>query len=104
MTSTSTGSRPTTISCAPATRGSAGRLATYVNAVHPLAPIFDAVVVHGGGGRIRTDLGPVKVWKLLSETDVLNGQAASRQLDTATYRSWEVAGTSHVDFQFSSYS
>ena len=35
---------------------SAARLATYINSVHPLAPVFDAVVVHGGGGKIRTDL------------------------------------------------
>jgi hypothetical protein len=78
---------------------SAGRLATYVNSVHPLAPIFDAVVVHGGGGRIRSDL-TVKVWKLLSETDVIGSQAANRQPDTATFRTWEVAGDSHVDQQF----
>jgi hypothetical protein len=82
---------------------SASRLATYVNAVHPLAPIFDAVVVHGGGGKIRTDLD-VKVWKLLSETDVLGQQAATRQPDTKNFRTWEVAGDSHVDVQFRSYS
>jgi hypothetical protein len=79
---------------------SAGRLATYVNSVHPLAPIFDAVVVHGGGGRIRADLGTLKVWKLLSETDVLGTQASVRQPDTASFRTWEVAGDSHVDQQF----
>jgi hypothetical protein len=83
---------------------SASRLATYVNSVHPLAPTFEAVIVHGGGGRIRTDLGNVKVWKLLSETDVLNGQAANRQPDTSSFRSWEVAGDSHVDLQFVTYS
>lgn len=78
---------------------SAGRLATYVNAVHPLSPVFDAVVLHGGGGRVRTDL-TIKVWKLLSETDVIGSQAASRQPDTASFRTWEVAGDSHVDQQF----
>jgi hypothetical protein len=79
---------------------SAGRLATYVNSVHPLARVFDAVVIHGGGGRIREDLGSVKVFKLLAETDVLSSQAANRQPDTASFRSWEVAGSSHVDQQF----
>jgi hypothetical protein len=79
---------------------SAARLATYVNSVHPLAPVFDAVIPHGGGGRIRDDLTNVKVFKLLSETDVINGQAAFRQPDTATFRSWEVTGDSHVDTQF----
>jgi len=78
---------------------SAGRLAIYVNSVHPLAPVFDAVVVHGGGGKIRTDLN-IKVWKLLAETDVINNQAANRQPDTNNFRSWEVAGDSHVDTQF----
>jgi hypothetical protein len=78
---------------------SAGRLANYVNGIHPIASVFDAVVVHGGGGRIRTDLG-IPVFKLLAETDVLGQQAANRQPDTNTFRSWEVAGSSHVDVQF----
>src|SRR5262245_56884236 len=76
---------------------SAGRLATYFNAVHPLSPVYDAVVLHGGGGKMRTDLG-VKIAKLLSETDVL-GQVATRQPDTDKFRTWEVAGTSHLDFK-----
>jgi len=80
---------------------SAGRLATYVNSVHPLAPVFDAVVPHGGGAKIRDDLTNVKVFKLLAETDVINNQASVRQPDTANFRSWEVTGDSHVDTQFS---
>ncbi len=76
---------------------SAGRLATYFNAVHPLAPVYDAVLLHGGGGRMRTDLN-VKIWKLLSETDVL-GQVAVRQPDSDKYRTWEVAGASHLDIK-----
>lgn len=79
---------------------SANRLAIYLNSVHPLAPVFDAVVPHGGGGRIRDDLTNVKVFKLLSETDVINNQASARQPDTANFRSWEVTGDSHVDTQF----
>jgi hypothetical protein len=79
---------------------SAGRLASYVNSVHPIAPVFDAVVPHGGGGRIRADLTNVKVFKLLSETDVINNQASVRQPDTTNFRSWEVTGDSHVDTQF----
>jgi len=79
---------------------SAGRLATYFNAVHPLAPVYDAVVLHGGGGKMRTDL-TVKIWKLLSETDVL-GQVATRQPDTDKFRTWEVAGTSHLDIKHAS--
>jgi alpha/beta hydrolase family protein len=79
---------------------SANRLAIYVNSVHPLAPVFDAVVPHGGGGRIRDDLTNVKVFKLLSETDVINNQASVRQPNTPNFRSWEVTGDSHVDTQF----
>ena len=74
---------------------SAGRLATYFNAVHPLVPVYDAVMLHGGGGKMRTDLN-IKIWKLLSETDVL-GQVAVRQADSDKFRTWEVAGTSHLD-------
>jgi hypothetical protein len=78
---------------------SSARLATYVNSVHPLDPVFDAVILHGGGQRIRTDL-EIKVWKLNAETDVIIGQGAVRQPDTDTFRTWEVAGNSHVDTQF----
>jgi hypothetical protein len=66
------------------------RLATYVNSVHPLDPVFDAVILHGGGSKIRTDL-KIKVWKLNSETDVIIGQGAARQPDTDNFRTWDVA-------------
>src|SRR5207237_2299457 len=75
---------------------SAGRLATYFNAVHPLTAIYDAVLLHGGGGRMRPDL-TVKIWKLLSETDVL-GQVAVRRPDSDKFGTWEVAGVSHLDY------
>jgi hypothetical protein len=75
---------------------SAGRLATYFNAVHPLTPVYDAVLLHGGGGKMRQDL-TVKIWKLLSETDVL-GQVAVRRPDSDKFGTWEVAGVSHLDY------
>jgi hypothetical protein len=79
---------------------SAGRLYTYFHSVHPLIPkLYDAVVLHGGGGKVSEDLD-VKVFKLLNETDVA-GQANFRQPDTDRYRQWEVAGTSHLDARFS---
>jgi len=53
------------------------------------------VLLHGGGGKMRADL-TVKIWKLLSESDVL-GQVPSRQQDTDKFRTWEVAGASHLD-------
>ena len=79
---------------------SAQRLGVYVNDIHPLDPVYDAVIVHGGGTKIRSDLGNVKVFKILSETDVILNQASVRQPDTESFRSWEVAGDSHVDTQF----
>jgi len=75
---------------------SAGRLAAYFNSVHQMTPVYDAVLLHGGGGRMRTDLA-VKIWKLLSETDVL-GQVAVRRADSDKFGTWEVAGTSHLDY------
>jgi len=75
---------------------SAGRLATYFNTVHPLSPVYDAVLLHGGGGRIRPGR-TVKMWKLLSETDVL-GQVSVRQPDSDKFGTWEVAGVSHLDY------
>lgn len=74
---------------------SAGRLAAYLNHVHPRNPVYDAVMVHGGGGEIRDDR-EVRVFKLMAETDMPR-RIDSRQPDTDTFRQWEVAGTSHVD-------
>ena len=31
---------------------SASRLAVYLNSIHPIEPIYDGVMVHGGGGRM----------------------------------------------------
>ena len=77
---------------------SASRLATYLNNVHPLDPVYDGVMVHGGGGRIRDDQ-EVKIFKLMAETDMPR-RAAEPQPNTDTFRQWEVAGTSHVDVPF----
>ena len=77
---------------------SAMRLVTYVNAIQPLAHAFDAFALHGSlGNAVRVDL-EVPVWKVLSEFDV-NGfnEAQVRRPDDALFRTWEVAGTSHVD-------
>ena len=76
---------------------SGGRLTTYFNSIQKLAGVYQAFVMHGPitGSPTRTDLG-LKVFKILSETDV-PGQV--RQPDTNEYRTWEIAGTSHVDYQ-----
>jgi hypothetical protein len=97
---------------------SAGRLVTYINAVHPLVDVYDGFLVHsrGAGGAplsqsplpvvstpipslIRDDLSPVLFFQ--TETDVAGaiGAAglAARQADSARFRLWEVAGTAHFD-------
>ncbi|HEY7073314.1 MAG TPA: alpha/beta hydrolase domain-containing protein, partial [Acidimicrobiales bacterium] len=94
---------------------SAARMVTYIDAVHPVADIFDGFLVHsrGGGGapledtpdilgqgvvRIRDDLN-VPVMQFQTETDLfgLLGFARSAQDDTDMLRTWEAAGTAHAD-------
>jgi hypothetical protein len=77
--------------------GSANRLALYHNSIHPLAGVFDAFLVVAGGGQLRTDLD-VKVFKVLTETDVAGNQAALRQPDSDHFRRWEAAGAAHLGF------
>jgi hypothetical protein len=92
---------------------SAGRLVTYIDAVHPLAGVYDGFLVHSrsaGGAAltqpplpavttpvpslIRDDLDvPVLVFQ--TETDA--GGLQARQPDSVTVRLWEVAGTAHFD-------
>ena len=96
---------------------SASRLTTYIDAIAPTAKVFDGYFVHSRSGNasplagdplpavpaplptlIRTDLG-VPVLTFSSETDVAGprGYRKAAQPDTATFRSWEVAGTAHAD-------
>lgn len=93
---------------------SAGYLTTYLNAIHPVAGVFDGYFVHsrgtwvpsaegvlrdgGTGVRFRTDLD-VPVMAFQTETDVgpRLGYAEARQPDTGMIRVWEVAGTAHAD-------
>ncbi len=96
---------------------SAGRLTTYVNAIHPLYNTFDGYMIHSRGRgssslsqdplvsipapeapQVRTDLN-VPVMTFETETDVVFlGYADARQPDTDMIRTWEVAGTAHGDY------
>lgn len=96
---------------------SAGRLVSYVNGVHPLVKAFDGFFIHSrgnGGAPFSTDaigaaLGGASVFirddvdepvfQFETETDVLGslGFLSARQPDTDKLRTWEVAGTSHID-------
>jgi len=98
-------------------------LTTYVNAVDPLARVYDGFLIHSrfgsapsvegvsnlGGAqtdtppavRFRDDLR-VPVLTLLTETDVLGGAQLAGYLgadqpDGANLRVWEVPGTAHAD-------
>jgi hypothetical protein len=103
---------------------SAACLVTYINAVDPLAQVFDGFFVHGRPGRgvsidgvfqptrdmeavtqaissagesIRSDVR-VPVLVLQSETDVvLLGGGRADQPDTDRIRVWEIAGAAHAD-------
>jgi hypothetical protein len=101
---------------------SAGRLATYINAVQPIALVFDAFLpfLYFGGGAplevgdyvfnpaqarerrglpsvpclLRDDLD-ARVMIVNSELEAIACYGV-RQPDTDRFRSWEVAGTAHV--------
>jgi hypothetical protein len=94
---------------------SGARMVTNVDAVHPLARIYDGFLVHsrGGGGaplgeggfvlgegvaRIRDDLEE-PVLQFITETDLFGvlGFHGARQEDGDALRTWEVAGTAHAD-------
>ena len=80
---------------------SASKLTQYFNAIHPLAGLADAFILNGAPEpniRVRTDLA-TPVFILTTETDVaVIGHAQNRQADSNVLRTWEVAGTSHADF------
>ena len=93
---------------------SASRLVTYVDAIAPITNIYDGFMIHSRGGsgtdlgstpadaspkivHIRTDLR-VPVMMLATETDLFGlGFYMAFQSDTDLIRTWQMAGTSHVD-------
>lgn len=100
---------------------SAHFLVTYVNAVDPLARVYDGFLVHsrfGGGAPLsgagmRDPNGPpasaapfrsdlrVPVLTVVTETDLMDGNLLgyrqARVPDSDRLRVWEVAGTAHAD-------
>ena len=97
-------------------------LTTYVDAIDPLARVYDGFFIHsrfggapapeqasmrGGpnargprGVKLRADLR-VPVMTLITETDLIGSQLSgfwtARQADTDKLRIWEVPGAAHVD-------
>jgi hypothetical protein len=102
---------------------SAGRLATYVNAIHPIERVFDGFMLQiyfGAGAPLEGDriLVPserpagtrmLRGANLIRELDVpamvVNSELEAiacyrvRQPDTARFVTWEAAGTTHVSAQ-----
>ena len=74
------------------------RLAVYANSIQPIANFYDGILAQSTLGElIRQDLS-VPFFKMLTEFDVTGfGEANARQPDTNMFRTWETAGTSHVD-------
>ena len=97
---------------------SAFRLVTYIDAIHPLAHVYDGYLVHSRGAigaplsqapepaitvpgsvMIRSDLD-VPVLTVETETDLtspLVGYFGARQADCDRFRLWEIAGAAHLD-------
>lgn len=93
---------------------SAFYLVTYVDAIDPLARVYDGYLIHARGASspqltgsrsdsskgavlIRSDVR-VPVLEVQSETDVLVlNSLPVRQPDSAKFRLWEIAGASHGD-------
>jgi hypothetical protein len=92
---------------------SAIRLTTYVNAIHPLARVYNGFLIHG---RASTEapiqngvisLSPIAQIRTDNTTPVLQFQAEGdlyellfsygRQPDNSYLRTWEMAGAAHID-------
>jgi hypothetical protein len=76
---------------------SAVRLASYINTRNPLGNVYNGfLLLSTVGEMIRPNLSQ-PVFKVLTEYDVQAAEASIRQPPTSHYRSWEIAGQSHVD-------
>jgi Alpha/beta hydrolase domain len=91
---------------------SAFHMVTYVNAIAPIANLYEGFMIHSRANNgtaidstsaapkiahIRTDLGR-PVMTVETETDLFGlGFYQARQPDNAFLRTWEMAGTSHAD-------
>ena len=80
---------------------SGGRLNTYVNSVHPqVVPVFDGFMIGGSNSMIADLAGlDVPVLRFNSDFDV----GGNAQPDGDFYRVWEMGGSGHNTFYYSSY-
>jgi len=68
------------------------RLTDYVNQFHAGHQLFDAYLIHVGGGEVTES--SARVLKLNSEREA-EGYFPNRQPDSESFRYWEVAGVGH---------
>jgi len=100
---------------------SADFMLTYVNAIAPIKNLFDGYFIHSrlhGSAALAPQANPldlssrtpvqvrddldVPVMMVQTETDLfVLGSHADRQSDSANFRLWEIAGTSHADIYVS---
>jgi hypothetical protein len=80
---------------------SAGHVAAYLNAIHPLANVLDGGFLQVGGQIIGPNVN-IPVFKNLSESEFDNPtsdyEVPELQPDTATFHTWSTAGTAHGDW------
>jgi hypothetical protein len=81
---------------------SASRLTPYYNSIQPLHQVYDGFLLHVGGGPFRTDIH-TKLLRINTEREIVANQATLRQPDSNTFRAWEIAGASHVDYWYMTY-
>jgi hypothetical protein len=77
---------------------SALRLTPYYNSIDPLYHVVDGIVYYDAAGQLRTD-SPTKAISVATEIGVGLLPSGLPAPDSANYRRWEVAGTSHVSYE-----
>ena len=78
---------------------SSANLATYLNTIHRLDPVYSGAVLAGPLGiPIRSDVA-TRVLKVPGEWDVISYEAGIRRADSENLVSWEIAGMAHSPYQ-----
>jgi hypothetical protein len=77
---------------------SALRLTPYYNSIDPLHRVVDGIVYYDAASPLRTD-SPTKAISVATEMGIGLLPSGLPGPDSANYRRWEVAGTSHVSYE-----
>jgi Alpha/beta hydrolase domain len=79
---------------------SAGLLTKYYNAIDPLHRLVDGIVFYDGAGTLRTD-SPTKAISVY--TEIFGATPGLPAPDSANFRHWDVAGSSHIGLHDAEY-